>query len=197
MVDATLRHRLRSWRTGLSREEIEARSRRILERLTRLAPVAGARVILIYIPVRGEVDTLPLLPWARARGIRLAAPRIATGAGGKVLPDRRMDPFYLPADLSHLEPGPYGIPQPPDTDPVPLSLLDVVLVPGVAFDRDRFRLGYGSGFYDRFRERLSESTVSIGLAYSEQILPRIPRNPWEKPLDYLVSDDAVLPDYQL
>jgi 5-formyltetrahydrofolate cyclo-ligase len=92
-------------------------------------------------------------------------------------------------DLGVLKPGPYGIYQPEESRvrPVPLEDIDLVVVPGVAFDSCCIRLGRGHGYYDRFLSALPKDTETIGLAFDFQVLERLPKDPHDVPVSKTIT----------
>jgi 5-formyltetrahydrofolate cyclo-ligase len=98
----------------------------------------------------------------------------------------------LPEDES-LSSGPYGIAQPAEDAPACVLAPDtVVLVPGAVFDRSGNRLGYGSGFYDRWLAGEGRGLVTVALAFHEQVVRRVPVQPWDVPVRWLVTDREVV-----
>ena len=98
---------------------------------------------------------------------------------------------YLVENLNDdLEQGPYGIYQPDRTccRELVASELDLVIVPGVAFDRQNYRLGRGAGYYDRFLKQLLPQTASFGLAFDFQILESLPHAEHDVPVSRIVSN---------
>ena len=99
--------------------------------------------------------------------------------------------FYQIADLKELKPGFQGILEPPGKDPV-RGIGGVMLLPGLAFDHQRNRVGYGGGYYDRFLVRLSPQTLLIGVAYDWQLAPTLPQAAWDRPVQLLATDKRLL-----
>lgn len=147
-----------------SREEASAA---ICKRLLGSIYFAVARVVLAYAPLPIEVDITAVALAALRSGKRLALPRVDWAAGS-------MSPVEISAWPAELVTTRHGIRQPADHLPVvrPDSI-DLVLVPGLAYDLRGGRLGRGAGFYDRFLAT-DTSVVRIGLAYEVQIVDRIP-----------------------
>ncbi len=86
----------------------------------------------------------------------------------------------------------YGFWEPaPDTPTVPPARLEAVLVPGLAFDREGHRLGYGQGFYDRFLRQLEARVLTVGLTAKALLLPRLPHDPWDVPVRFLATEQGV------
>ena len=140
----------------------------ILEKLLAVTEFQKSKTILFYASFDGEVDTWPMMKRALNLGKQIALP--------KIIPTQKKIIPMLISDLqTDLYLGPYGIRQPLDScRPVKVEELDLVVVPGVAFDRRNRRLGRGGGYYDRFLADLSPQTPKIGLAFDFQIVDRFP-----------------------
>lgn len=153
----------------LQRQKEEDRKRKsnvIKRKLFRMNAFKDARVVMFYIALKGEVDTLEMIK---------AAQRLRKMI---VVPVCRKDRIKIrPCILDHrvpLKKGPYGVLEPAIERPVAARNVDLVLVPGVAFDTDGRRLGRGKGFYDRFLRTLTRQTTLIGMAFDFQVLPHVP-----------------------
>jgi 5-formyltetrahydrofolate cyclo-ligase len=147
------------------KEEVRLfKSRVIFEKVTALPVFRSARTILFYASFRGEVDTFALMQRAMDLKKRVALPLIRKE-------EQQIVPMLIKS-LTELKSGPYGIQEPPDMPQNRLNAdeLDLVVVPGVAFDRQNNRLGRGAGYYDRFLSTLSVTTPTIGLAYDLQVV---------------------------
>lgn len=185
---AALRRQLRSWREGLAPEEAAARSREIRAVLTGLVAWQEAQGVLLYFSVGREVETRSLAQLTLQAGKALFAPKVDR-ARHQLLVGRVED---LRQDLV---PGPFqAIPEPREgcspTEAAPL--IDLVLVPGLAFDRFGQRVGYGAGYYDRLLAGLPPGTPRLGLLYAGQLVPRCPATPTDQPLDGLVCEIGLL-----
>ena len=179
MTKAQLRRELKRKRAALSPEERRQCSLRICA-LVEASPVfRQARTVFLFASFGTEVDTFPLLGRALLSGKRVALPRT-------LLSEKRLV-FHRIFTLGELVPGAYGIPEPPPENPVvPCEEADLVLVPGLAFDREGFRLGYGGGFYDRILRKIRAPRV--GLAFSFQLIERVPREEHDLPVDGVVTE---------
>lgn len=144
----------------------------------------AARAIHVYVPIRGEVETRPIVERAWKEGKRVVVPLVVRGE------QELRHAWY--DEGTQLERGAYGIPQP--TSPVLLdedelaALAPLVLVPLVAYNRRLYRLGYGKGYYDRFLARVS--LVRFGLAYAFQYA-EFPTDEHDVPLDAVVTELGV------
>lgn len=133
--------------------------------------------------IAGEVATAALLEDAWAAGKRVACPRIGSEGGLESREVRSLEDFV---------PGPMGLREPdPATAPlVDPEAIDVVVVPGIGYDREGHRLGFGAGFYDRFLATTGAERVA--LAFSLQLIERIPKGPGDEPVDWIVTEMEVI-----
>ncbi len=178
-----LRSTVRAARAGLSSSQREAAADAVAERASALPETAGVRVVLGYHALAEELDPAPLLETLRAQGARVALPRVA-GEG--------MLTFHWVDDPAALVTGSMGIMEPRAGSPGPeLEEVDLVLVPGVAFDERCCRLGFGGGFYDRLLAELPARTALVGLAYDVQIVPEIPMAEHDRPVHMIVTPSGV------
>lgn len=145
---------------------------------------ARARVVLLYNPVRGEVDTAALSAAGIQQGKQLLLPRAEQGG-------RRLWLHRWEGTADQLAPGAYGIPEPrPDLPEVDPAAVDLVVVPGVAFDRRGYRLGYGGGYYDRALPGMVRA-VKIGLGYALQLVESLPAAAHDVRLDAVATDEGL------
>ncbi len=188
MNKATFRSRLLAYRQHLSPEHAAAHSRAILTQVQALPGWDRVRTVLLYLPVRGEVDTWPLFEWILARGCQTLLPCCRKNEPGC------MD-FFKVTSPKELVPGMFNIPE-PDTKQCTLiehPEPDMVILPGVGFDRRGYRLGYGGGYYDRFLARHAvESALIMGLGFSCQIVDDLPHDPWDQRVDLVVTEEEMI-----
>jgi 5-formyltetrahydrofolate cyclo-ligase len=149
-----------------------------------LADFPKATVVAGYWPIGTELDVRHTLSHLDLIGFGCALPVVV--AKGESLTFRTWTPQVL------MERSGLGILAPAAT--VPQVDPDVLLVPLLAFDRAGFRLGYGAGFYDRTLERLrrSKSVTAIGIGFAGQEVDSVPRDQYDQPLDWLVTERFVL-----
>lgn len=167
--------------------EQQAKSAAICILLQGAEVVNAARSILAYLPFHGEVDLTYLYDVWEKQGKRLAFPRVTDKASGAMEAVFVSVPWRL-----NVKPGAFGILEPTAaSDPVSLESLDLVCVPGVAFDLSMYRLGFGGGFYDRFLPRLADSAKCIGIAYDFQIVEEVPTEIYDVPLDGLCTEQRL------
>ncbi len=173
------RERLIALRVALSPERRAAQASAIARELDRILP-SGAPTVSLYWPIRGEPDLRPWMHTLHARGMRVALPVVI--AHGRPLEFREWQP------QARLERGVWKIPYPADGA---LVVPDVAIAPLVGFDRACYRLGYGGGFFDRTLASLEPRALAIGVGYPETELPTIFPQPFDVPMDWIVTGSAA------
>jgi 5-formyltetrahydrofolate cyclo-ligase len=176
---AELRHHYRAALAAEPADRLREQSARVCEHL-RAAPCwQSARTILLFAPLPSEVDVWPLVPEALAARKTVALPRRLDSGD-------EYGAAAISSPATDCRPGAFGIQEPrPDLPAVPLNRLDLVLVPGLAFDRGGRRLGRGKGFYDRLLARVSG--IRCGVAFEFQVAGEIPAEPHDVSLDCIVT----------
>ena len=181
----------------LRRQAVEARrrqadkdaiSREVIDRVVSLPAYVAAETALWYVDVRDEVRTKHALPAALSSGKSIAVPYCV----GQELSLFRLE------SMDELASGRFGIREPraelreTPAKTVPNSELDVILVPGVAFDRLGNRLGHGQGFYDRLLSELPAQVRKLGIAFDCQIIESIPAEPHDVAMDFVVTESRCI-----
>ena len=182
-----LRQSVIAARNRLAEEEIKDKSSAVASRFLELAEYLRAGTVMAYVDFRNEVQTGPIIRDALGKDKRVVVP-ITDVAGKKLTPSQIID---FPGDLA---PGAWDIlePKPECVRPVPPEEIDLVIVPGVAFDTSGNRLGYGGGFYDRFLLTTGSGCVYAALAFELQIRPNVYPGEHDLPVHLLVTEDRVL-----
>jgi 5-formyltetrahydrofolate cyclo-ligase len=173
------RERLIAARMALSAERRAAQATAIARDLDRILP-GGSPTVSLYWPIRGEPDLRPWMHALCARGLRVALPVVI--AHGRPLEFREWQPH------ARLERGVWKIPFPADGAVV---VPDIAIAPLVGFDRECYRLGYGGGFFDRTLASLEPRALAIGVGYPETELPTIFPQPFDVPMDWIVTGAAA------
>ena len=183
MDKAALRQMLRARRQALGAPELAAAGGRAADVLLGHACWTRARTVALHVAVRGELPTAAVIAAARATGKRVALPR--TG------PDGRMELRLAGADTP-MATGAHGIPEPSADAPVVTPAeLDLVLAPGLAFDRDGWRLGQGGGDYDRLLAAVSPTCVAIGWCHAFQLVDRVPTEPHDRRVAWVITPEGA------
>lgn len=167
-------------RKGHTDQEIREMSRMITEKVTALPEFKNAERILAYADYNHEVQTSEIIREALRQGKEVAVPKVR---------GQEMD-FLKIRDLSVLEPGYFGIPE-----PVSGEIADwqdaLMVMPGVAFDTENRRVGYGGGFYDRYLEK-HPGLYTVALAFEFQIMDQVPFEPTDIRPRVIVTEKRVL-----
>lgn len=167
-----LRGIIREKKRAMTQEQIEKASARLGELFVRTPEYKNAKTIYGYLPYNQEVRTVPILEQALRDGKKVAVP--------KVYGDQMR--FIYMTDLSQVAAGYAGIPEPVADEPVADDPTALVLMPGLAFDKEGHRIGYGGGFYDRFLcDEPNHPTVA--LCYEFQMLPKVETEEFDIPVD--------------
>jgi 5-formyltetrahydrofolate cyclo-ligase len=176
---AALRRATRDARRSLTVEDRRIASATIVARLIALRELARAGTVALYAATDEEPDQSELAGALSARGVRLVWPRVV-GDGLEL----------APADPGDLRPGFRGLLEPPGPAVDPRDV-EALVVPGLAFDPHGARLGRGGGHYDRLLAAVGEDALAVGVAFSCQVVPAIPRGPHDLPVDVVVTDRSV------
>lgn len=167
--------------------EVEQKSADIVEQVLLLHEYVRARGIACYVSKDSEVNTRTLIRNALDRDKRVLVPVVKAGD---------IDLFFSEVkDLGkELAPGTFGIlePKPESVRPVDLEAVDLIFVPGIVWDRDGYRLGWGRGYFDRVLTKLPEHVRSAGLAFNMQLINRVPRDQFDVPVDMVVTESRVI-----
>lgn len=172
MDKQSLRKKIREQKRAMTPEQIEKTSEKLGELFCASELYRNAKTIYGYLPYNQEVRTVPMLQRALDEGKKVAVP--------KVYGDE-MRFLYL-TDLSRVEVGYCGIPEPMDDAPVADDPTALVLMPGLAFDREGHRIGYGGGFYDKFLAAEPEHPT-LALCYAFQMVEELPTEEFDIPVD--------------
>lgn len=172
MDKQALRKEIRDLKRAMTEEEIVARSEKLGRLFADSQAYLEAKTIYGYLPYNQEVRTVPMLEQALKDGKKVAVP--------KVFGDT-MHFIYL-QDLSCVEKGYAGIPEPVANEPVAEDKTALVLMPGLAFTKNGDRMGYGGGFYDRFLAEEPDHPT-LALCYDFQIVDKLPTEEFDIPVD--------------
>ncbi len=185
MDKQTIRKLILNRRDQLSDKMVEEKSRCILEQLYRLEPVASAHEIYTYVSFGTEVDTLELIRSELQDGKKVFVPKIIANG---------MIDFYRIQSLEQLVPGKFGILE-PISDEIGVfgkSHDQVMIMPGVAFDYNKNRIGYGGGYYDRYLEQHDqEISPKIALCYELQMIEALEPDEYDKKVDFIVTEQRI------
>ncbi len=168
-------------RRQLTQEDVEAGGLQLLEKFRAGGYLQDVRTAFIYVSAKNEVSTLPLISYLLSHGVQVCVPK-TFGEG------------YMEACVIHnlerdLKPGAYGILEPVTEEKAATETIDLVIVPGVAFDKNGNRIGYGAGYYDRFlqRKELPGHVEKLGVCYAFQVVDAIVADNTDIPMDEVIE----------
>jgi 5-formyltetrahydrofolate cyclo-ligase len=167
-----LRRSIREQKRAMTEAEIVSRSEKLAELFYASEAYKNAKTIYGYLPYNQEVRTVPMLERAIREGKRVAVPKVI---------GENMKFIYL-TDMSQVEKGYAGIPEPLADGPVAQDPTALVLMPGLAFDPQGHRIGYGGGFYDRFLAQ-EPNHPTLALCYDFQMVDKLETEEFDIPVD--------------
>ncbi len=183
-----IRNKYLAKRDALSLSQRKEYSTAIAGQLKKEACYQEAEAVFVYMDYRSEVMTTALVEELLASGKQVFAPRVK---GFDIV-------FYEICSFEDFEAGYQGIREPVERPERILKEVDLkerkclVLVPGTVFDRERCRMGYGKGFYDRFLEKCGDNVIAVGLAFSCQLAGQIPTESHDRKMDLVVTEHEVI-----
>ena len=172
MDKKALRAQIREQKRAMTEEQIRQASACLMEKFVATKAYKEAKTIYGYLPYNQEVRTVPILEQALADGKGVAVPKVY---------GEEMKFIYM-TDLSLVEKSDFGIPEPVADDPVADDPTALVLMPGLAFDKEGHRIGYGGGYYDKFLAQEPEHPT-VALCYGFQMLPVLETEEFDIPVD--------------
>ncbi|OAB48514.1 hypothetical protein PBAT_02450 [Paenibacillus antarcticus] len=192
-IKKNLRSNMNNARNALTNVQREQWSSEAICHMTQKLESMRINNFLVYISFRSELNTRSLIQWGWNQGLQVLVPRCDPN-------DYSMDIHPL-QDWDELASGSYGIEEP---NPLRTSALgheyvpEVIIVPGLAYDRLGGRLGYGRGYYDRLHERLQpyvdhkRAPILMGLGYEMQVVNKVPMDRHDAKLDILVTENGIV-----
>ena len=186
MDKVTIRHNMQALLGKIDASARHTRSLAACNRLAQTSEFRASQLIMLFLSMESEVETSTLAIQAWTAGKRIAVPRV-------FWEERVIEPV----EIQSLDFSPQGKPAGP-RDPVQgtlvsLGQIDLVVVPGIAFDRRGYRLGRGKGFYDRFLAQKDLRALRVALCFQEQVLPQnLPIEPHDVPMNMIVTDETVI-----
>ena len=172
-------------RNSVCPESISAKSEIIADKLISHPWYMQSNTIFIYVSKDNEVETRQIIKNALDAGKNVCVPRIVR--------KERMDAVPIKNPAGDLEPGILGIYEPKaHLKPVLAEDIDLVIVPGLVFDRNGYRIGYGGGYYDMFLDNIPQSCKTIGVAFDFQITDKLPIDEFDRQVMLIITDSEMI-----
>lgn len=159
-------------------EDKDLKDKLIRKNLRELYLYKNAKSVFVFISYRSEVDTKGIIEDILADGKKLLVPLVK---GSQMI-------AVEVKGIDDLEPNKMGILEPKSGEEV--TDVDLTITPGLAFDKDGYRLGYGGGYYDKFFAKVE--TIRMGIGYYDQFVESLVHEDYDKPLEYLLTDRGLI-----
>jgi 5-formyltetrahydrofolate cyclo-ligase len=176
-----LKEKTNSMRDSLSKDEVLEKSGRIMDRLFAMNEYKNAKTVMFYVSFKNEVYTHDMIRESLEEK-SLTVPKLM---------NKEIEPSLIIDFDSLVESGNFGILEPTDLVKVAHKNINLVVVPGIVFDKKGHRIGYGFGFYDKFLRKVPKA-VKVGLCFNFQLIDKIPNEPHDVPVDFIVTDKEVV-----
>ena len=183
MEKKSIRKRLLNGRNQLDPETHSRLSSRAQRNLIESDCFVLAEKLALYSPVNNEVATEKIFIAAKDAGKKVYYPKV-------VADDLN---FVEISSLADLSPGVFGVPEPTTGQTAHVTELQLIVVPGLAFDQRGHRLGYGRGYYDRQLSVKPAATIAVGLCFEFQICARLPEEGHDQQLDFIATESRLIP----
>lgn len=180
-----IRKKIKVLRKAMSPEQVKVLSQKCTEHLLGTVQYKKADTICVYISHDNEVDTESLILRALADKKKVAAPRVISSDG------RNEMEFYYFDSMDALKPGAFGILEPMGISPINQQENCLMIMPGIAFDEKKNRIGYGGGYYDRYLEK-NKQMVKAALAYEIQMVKALTPDPFDITPDMIVTEKRII-----
>ena len=168
-------------RYSLPKDEISEKSNKIKNNLFNLDSYKKSKAIMFFVSFNSEVNTHEMIKEALKSKI-VVVPKVFS---------HEIEPSVI-IDFDNLIPsGKFGILEPIEAMKIAYKNIDLVLVPGIVFDKEGHRIGYGFGYYDKFLKKMPKA-IKIGLAFDFQLIDKIPREMHDMPVDMVVTEERVV-----
>lgn len=177
-----LRLEMKAARRALTAEQIKRKSENIIESFANLEEYKNANILSIYMSAFKEPDTSVLINQSLKSGKRVAVPISHT--------DTRTITLAYFSDNTQIKQGAYGISEPQHIITSDKDDVDIIIVPGLAFDKKGNRLGFGMGYYDTLLAEMS--ALKVGFCYDFQLLDEIPVQEHDIPMDIVITETTVI-----
>ena len=186
MDKKSLRKKVLEKRSKLSKKDIIEYSEIIANKLYEMDYYKNAKRLMSFISFKDEIHTHEIIKTSISEGKSIVVPI--------TFPERKELKVSEVLDFSELEIGFYDILTPKEefirfVDP---STIDLILMPGVVFAKDGYRIGYGGGYYDRFLSKLDKKVMKIALAFDLQIVDTVPTESFDIPVDIIITEKRVI-----
>lgn len=182
-----IRKKILELKDKLPIETINDKSNTIFNQLNKTEFYTKANNVMLYVSFGSEVMTRPIIDDLLNKGKRVFIPVTVPETKALVVSElKNYDNDLVVGHFGVMEPKKEAL------RPVDPNILDLVIVPGVVFDIEGYRIGYGGGYYDRFIPRLSNKTTTVSLAFHMQLIDKVPTSEYDKAVDYIITEKQFI-----
>jgi len=169
----------------ISKEEIDSNSSLILNNLKTFEDYLKNKNVFIFVSFNNEVNTFNIIECLKPIAKKILIPKVNAVT-------KEMD-IYEFSSYDNLLLSSYGILEPDEKKckKLNINIIDTVITPGVVFDTKGYRIGYGGGFYDKLFSKLKDDVVKIAIGFETQIIPEIPNDFYDKPVNFLITEENI------
>ena len=179
-MKSQLKNQILEKRNALTNEEAAEKSKAIIEKLFSLDEYQKSKSVMFYVSIKNEVGTREAINES-LKSKSVIVPKVKIG---------EIEPSLI-ISLDNLIEGKFGVLEPIESMIVPFKKIDLVIVPGIAFDKKCHRIGYGLGYYDKFLKKVPKA-VKIGLCFDFQLVDEIPNESHDVPVDIIITDENII-----
>ncbi|MBW9156665.1 5-formyltetrahydrofolate cyclo-ligase [Clostridium tagluense] len=182
-----LRKNMLKERKSMKTETVSAFSHIIMDTIIKLPEFLNCKNIMLYLSFNNEVDTYALAKWCLDNGKKVIVPYC-------IKETREIIPFEINNLTTDLTKSSFGIMEPKHDILKKANTcdIDLIIVPGVVFDKYGSRIGFGAGYYDRFLPKRVKNTPTIGIAFDYQVISKIPTGTYDVPLDFIITEKRII-----
>lgn len=182
ILKSQIRKKLLAKRQSLPQKQTELSNKKITRKLRKTTEFKRAKIVLAYHPIHNEIDVTELILKTKKTFV---LPRICAKSN-------RLH-CHKVANINELKTGKFNIKEPSTKHPViARNKIDLVLTPGIAFDKKGNRIGYGKGYFDKLFKTLSTDCIKIALAHDFQIIENIPAEKHDQKVDFIVTEKRII-----
>ncbi len=182
MSKSEIRNANKKMRFLMEKEEVTVKSKAAAELFLSSEIYKDCSCVMLYMPLGNETDTSDIIKKAFSDGKKVVFP-VTDENSGEITP-------CIADENSEFSKGAFSVYEPCHVKVADIAEIDVIVVPGIAFDRSGSRIGFGKGCYDRLLEK--SSAVKIGFCYDFQICGRIPSDEFDIPMDYIITENEII-----
>lgn len=182
-----LRKEMLAKRKIMETQSVSSFSNKIISSIMELPEFINSKNIMLYLSFNKEVNTYPLARWCFDNGKNVIVPYC-------IQSKREIVPYKITNLIDDLSKSKFGVMEPKHDilERVNMEDIDLIIVPGVVFDEECNRIGFGAGYYDRFLPKKLKSTPAIGIAYEYQVIDKVPSGEYDVPLDFIITEERIV-----